>query len=164
MAVTALESPADRLAVAETVARLAAAQDARDWDGLRALLAAHVRFDLSRHLGLPAAESSAEDFVARARSVASGFTATHHLTSNLVVDLHPGTGEATCHAHVLAYHHLADAPDPDDAICVMRGTWTLDLRKTGTRWLVEQFTVVRTAPLEGNADLYTRTATGGRRD
>jgi hypothetical protein len=153
-------SPTDRLAIAETVTRLAAVQDARDWAGLRPILAERVSLDLSRHLGVPPGKISAEDFVERARVVADGFTATHHVTSNLVIDL--DDDRATCRAHVLAYHHLADAPDPRDAVCVMRGTWELHVRKTGGRWLIEQLTVVRTAPLEGNADLYTRTATGAR--
>ncbi|QMU69644.1 nuclear transport factor 2 family protein [Streptacidiphilus sp. P02-A3a] len=159
---TSIGSLADRLAVGEVVARLAAAQDACDWAGLRLLLADRVGLDLSRHLGVPAGEISAEDFVDRARSVAGGFTATHHLTANLVVDLEADADRASCRAHVLAHHHLRDAPDPHDAVCVMHGTWDLLLRRTGTRWLVEELTVARTAPLEGNADLYTRTATGGR--
>jgi hypothetical protein len=159
---TGIESLADRLAVGEVVARLAAAQDACDWAGLRLLLADHVSLDLSRHLGVPAGEISAEDFVERARGVATGFTATHHLTANLVVDLDADAERASCRAHVLAYHHLRDAPDPHDAVCVMRGSWDLRLHRTGTRWLVEQLTVTRTAPLEGNTDLYTRAATGGR--
>ncbi|MHA6762246.1 nuclear transport factor 2 family protein [Streptacidiphilus sp. PAMC 29251] len=167
---TSTEPHADRLAVAEAVSRLAAAQDACDWAGLRSLLAERVHLDLSRHLGVPAGEISAEDFVAHARGVADGFTATHHLTANLIIDLDldldgaadADADQASCRAHVLAYHHLAAAPDPRDAVCVMRGTWELRLRRTSTRWLIERLTVVRTAPLEGNADLYTRTAVGAR--
>lgn len=158
---TSIESLADRLAIAEVVARLATAQDARDWTRLRTLLADHVRFDLSEHLGLPAGEVSAEDFVQQARGVADGFTATHHIAANLVIEL-DADDRASCGAHVLAYHHLADAPDPRDATCVMRGTWRVGLRKAGERWVIEQLTVVRTAPLEGNADLYMQTATGAR--
>ncbi|MFJ4918842.1 nuclear transport factor 2 family protein [Streptomyces sp. NPDC088725] len=157
---TTLESLSDQLAIAEAVARLATTQDAHDWAGLRALLTERVHLDLSRHLDVPAVEVSADDFTSRARAVAEGFTVTHHLTSNLVIDL-AGT-QATCSAHVLAYHYLADRPAAGTQICVMRGTWDLRMRKTGTRWLIERIAVTRTAPLEGNAHLYTHAATAKR--
>jgi hypothetical protein len=157
---TALDTVVDRLAIAETVARLAASQDTHDWAGLRAVLDDRVHFDLSAHLGVPAGELGAEEFVDHARGVAGGFTATHHSTSNLVI-VGLDVGKASCRAHVVAYHHLAAAPDPDDAICVMRGIWELSLRKDDSaNWVIERFVVTRTAPLEGNADLFVRTATG----
>jgi hypothetical protein len=156
---TALDTVVDRLAIAETVARLAASQDTHDWAGLRSVLDDRVHFDLSAHLGVPAGELDAEEFVDHARGVAGGFTATHHSTSNFVI-VGLDAGKATCRAHVVAYHHLAAAPDPDDAVCIMRGIWELSLRKDGANWVIERFIVTRTAPLEGNADLFIRTATG----
>ncbi|MFI9645534.1 nuclear transport factor 2 family protein [Streptomyces sp. NPDC052040] len=165
------ESVVDRLAIAETVHRLASSQDAGDWAGLRALLADRVQLDLSRHLGIAARELSAEEFTEQARTVGSGFTATRHTPSNLVIDLdgegpgeEPGEGargreRAYCHAHIVAFHHLADGSGAHH--CVMRGTWELTLCKTGGRWLIERFTVVRTAPLEGDPHLYARAAAAG---
>ena len=154
-----IDSPVDRLAIAEVVARLAAAQDAGDWAGLRAVVGERIHLDLSGHLGVPAVELSAEEFVGNARRVADGFTVTHHSTSNLIV-LGLGDDQASCRAHIVAYHHLIGASDPDDAVCVMRGIWELNLRKSGADWLIERFTVTRTAPLEGNADLFIRNFTG----
>jgi SnoaL-like domain len=155
---TSTDSADDRIAVAEVVARLAAAQDACDWDGLRDIVSERVHLDLSRHLDVPAVELSADEFAGNARRAADGFTVTHHSTSNIIIAL--DGDQASCHAHIVAYHLLAAATDPNDAVCVMRGTWQLGLRKNGADWLIEQFTVIRTAPLEGNADLFIRNFTG----
>ena len=152
------DSSNDRLAVTEVVARLAAAQDACDWVGLRDVVGERVHLDLSRHLDVPAVELSADQFVENARRAADGFTVTHHSTSNFIIGLDGDL--ASCRAHVVAYHHLAYASDPDDAVCVMRGIWEISLRKNGADWLIEQFTIIRTAPLEGNADLFIRNFTG----
>jgi hypothetical protein len=157
---TSTDSALDRLAIAEVVARLAAAQDACDWIGLRDVVSERVHLDLSRHLGAPAAELSAEDFVENARRAADGFTVTHHSTSNLIIAL--DGDQASCRAHIVAYHLLARASDPADAACVMRGIWECGLRKNGADWRIEQFTIIRTAPLEGNAELFMENFTGAR--
>ncbi|MBY8888935.1 nuclear transport factor 2 family protein [Streptomyces sp. PTM05] len=158
---TSIAEPADRLAIADAIARLAATQDARDWAGLRGVLADHVRLDLSAHLGTSPVELSAEAFVEKARAVANTFTSTHHMTANLVIEL--SVDQAACRCHVVAYHHFAQAPEPCEAACIMRGTWDVRLHRVGEAWLIAELTVARTVPLEGNADFYPRTATSALR-
>ncbi|HEX6345600.1 nuclear transport factor 2 family protein [Umezawaea sp.] len=139
----------DRVAVADVVARLAHAQDDRDWAALRELFADRVRLDLSGQSGAAPVDLTAGELVAEARSVLEGFDCVHHAPSVPLVEV---DGErATCRVHVVAYHHV-----PTDGVdfCTMRGRWELGLRRDRDRWLVHRWAVVRTAPWEGSPDVY----------
>lgn len=139
-----------RLDVAEVVARVANAQDDRDWTAFRALFADRVHVDLSRHLGGPPVDLTADELTTGSRAALGGFTSTQHALNNVVVDL---AGDiARCRAGVTAHHHLATESGPEYVL--MQGRWELALRRTAGRWLVETMVVVRTAPLEGRPDLY----------
>ncbi|WP_445519474.1 nuclear transport factor 2 family protein [Streptomyces sp. NEAU-174] len=58
---------------------------------------------------------------------------------------------ARCRAHMVAYHHV---PTPGVDYLTMRGYWQLDLVSTNEKWVIRRWTIVRTAPWEGNPDLY----------
>ncbi|GAA2832445.1 nuclear transport factor 2 family protein [Crossiella cryophila] len=140
---------ADRVAVAETVARFAWSQDLKDWDDLRAILADTVTMDVSEHLGAPPQELSADDFVAACRTALEGFQSTHHSTSNVIVEL--AGDHATCRSFMVAYHHV-----PTDEVdwLVVRAFWHVDLRRVDNEWRLRRIRVVRKAPFEGNPELY----------
>jgi hypothetical protein len=152
----ALPEPADRAAIADVVAGLAHAQDDQDWIALRRLFAEQVTLDLSTHYhGRPPTTVTAAALVELARTTLAGFDCTHHAATDLLVRQ---TGdEATCRAHVVAYHHVPADPGVVDH-CTMRGRWELKLRKLDGRWLIEHWTVVRTAPWEGSPDAYALAA------
>ncbi|MCS7477895.1 nuclear transport factor 2 family protein [Umezawaea endophytica] len=139
----------DRLAVMDVVARLAHAQDDRDWDALRELFADEVRLDLSGQSGAAPVDLTADGLVDKARSVLEGFDALHHAASLPLVEV--DGDRATCRVHVVAYHHV-----PTDGVdfCTMRGRWELGLTRGSGRWLVHRWAVVRTAPWEGSPDVY----------
>jgi hypothetical protein len=150
--VSALEDLIERAAIADVVAGLATAQDDRNWGALRDLFADEVTLDLSKHyFGRPPTTMAVTDLVELARTSLTGFDCTHHASSNLVVRR---SGEdAECRAHMVAYHHVpAEAGVVD--FCTMRGHWELQLRKTQQRWLISQWSVIRTAPWEGCPDVY----------
>ncbi|GAA0934935.1 nuclear transport factor 2 family protein [Pseudonocardia zijingensis] len=150
------EALADRTAVADVVAGLAHAQDDQDWAALRRLFVDEVVLDLStHHFGRPATTMAAADLVDLARATLAGFDCTHHATSNLVV--HLSGDEAECRTHVLAYHHVPAEPGVVDH-CTMRGYWRLGLRRTGGRWLITRWAVLRTGPWEGSPDVYALAA------
>jgi SnoaL-like protein len=140
---------AERVAIADLVASLAHAQDDRDWTTFRGLFADPMKLDLSGQSGHPPEWLTAGELTAKAQAALDGFACTHHASSNLLVDLVGNT--ADCRAHMVAYHQL-----PTDGIdyCVMRGYWKLGLFKVNGRWFIRQWAVVRTAPWEGDPDVY----------
>jgi hypothetical protein len=153
---TALPELSDRAAIADVVAGLAHAQDDRDWIALRRLFAEQVTLDLSTHYhGRPPTTVTAADLVELARTTLAGFDCTHHAATDLVV--RQAGDEATCRAHVVAYHHVPADPGVVDH-CTMRGRWDLKLRKLDGQWLIGHWTVVRTAPWEGSPDVYALAA------
>lgn len=149
-------APLDHMRIAGVVAALAHAQDQKDWQRFRKLFTDRVTLGQSGHTGAPAEEMTADELTAKARTVLEGFACTHHASSNLLVDA-TDTG-ANCRAHMVAYHHL---PARGVDFCVMRGYWHLDLARTEERWLVRRWEIVRTAPWEGDPDLY-RIASKGK--
>jgi len=139
----------DRAAIADLVAGLAQAQDDKDWNGFPKLFAEHVTLDISRRSGEPAELLTADEMTAKARAVLDGFACTHHATSNLLIEASGDT--ATCRAHVVAYHQV---PTTGVDFCVMRGYWGIGLAKIQGRWAINRWTIVRTAPWEGDPDVY----------
>ncbi|MFF3485469.1 nuclear transport factor 2 family protein [Streptomyces sp. NPDC002701] len=149
---TAPQDLVDRAAVADVVAGLAHAQDDRDWTALRRLFADEVRLDLSTHYhGRPPTTVPAAELVELARRTLEGFDCTHHAATDLLVQL--SGDEAECRAHMVAYHHVPGAPGVTDH-CTMRGLWRLGLSRSGGRWLIRSWAVVRTAPWEGSPGVY----------
>lgn len=149
-------SPLDHLRITGVVAALAHTQDRKDWAQFRNLFAGRVTLDQSGRSGAPAEDLTAEELTALARTVLEGFACTHHASSNVLIDV-TGT-DATCRAHMVAYHHL---PVPGVNFCIMRGYWQLELTAASGRWLIRRWDVVRTAPWDGNPDLY-RIASKGK--
>ncbi|MDS0134604.1 MULTISPECIES: nuclear transport factor 2 family protein [unclassified Amycolatopsis] len=153
---SALQDLLDRAAIADVVAGLAHAQDDRDWAILRRLFADEVTLDLSTHYhGRPPTTVTADALVELARATLEGFDSTHHTATDLVVQ--SSGDDATCRAHVVAYHHVPAEPGVVDH-CTMRGRWELELRKLGGRWLIHHWTVLRTAPWDGSPDVYALAA------
>jgi 3-phenylpropionate/cinnamic acid dioxygenase small subunit len=147
----------DRLEISDVVASLAHAQDDKDWERFRELFADRVVLDASSHLGSEPVELTADELTALAQGVIDGFPFTHHLTSNLLIEVQGD--RASCRNHTWAYHYF-----PTDGIdyCLMRGAWELSLRRESGRWLIEKWAVVRAVPLEGDEGLYERAADAAR--
>jgi hypothetical protein len=139
----------DHLRITEVVTNLAHAQDFKDWKRFRSLFADHVTLDLTGRSGEPVEELTADEMTAMGRAIIDGFACTHHASSNLLVEISGTT--ASCRAHMVAYHHV---PTPGVDYLTMRGYWYLDLVNTDDKWLIRRWTIVRTAPWEGNHDLY----------
>jgi hypothetical protein len=139
----------DRAEITDLVAGLAHAQDDKDWPGLGKLFAGRVTLDLSRRSGESAEHLTADQLTAKARAVLEGFDCTHHATSNVLIATSGDT--ATCRAHVVAYHQV---PTTGVDFCIMRGYWEMGLVRERTGWAISTWTIVRTAPWEGDPDVY----------
>ena len=142
-------TPLDRAAITDVVAGLAHAQDDKDWTRFRQLFSDPVTLDQSAKSGEPPATMTADELTDKARSVLGGFPVTHHASSNPLIDVDGDA--ATCRTHMVAYHHF-----PTDGVdfCTMRGYWQLELVRSGDGWAIRRWAVVRTAPWEGDPDLY----------
>jgi SnoaL-like protein len=156
---TPMTAPRDRAEIADLFARLAHAQDDKDWAGFRELFAERVRLDLSGQSGAAAEHLTAGELTATARSVLDGFACTHHATSNLLIETAGAT--AIGRAHVVAYHQV---PTTGVDYCVMRGYWRIGLVRERGRWAVADWAIVRTAPWEGDPDVYRVAALRVRAD
>lgn len=146
--------------IATVVAELAHAQDSRDWEKMRNLFAETVHLDFSTVFGGQPLDTSANEVSEMARSALEGFAATHHATSNLLIECHGDT--ALCRAHVVSYHHLPTDPGIAD-FCTMRGYWELELRRIESRWRIRRWTIARTTPWEGYPGLYGLASARSRR-
>jgi hypothetical protein len=142
-------TPLDHMRITDVVANLAHAQDAKDWARFRELFADRMSLDLTGRSGEPVEELTADEMTAKARSIIDGFACTHHASSNLLIEVSGAT--ARCRAHRVASHHV---PTPGVDHLTMRGYWHLDLVNADDKWVIRRWTIVRTAPWEGNPDLY----------
>jgi hypothetical protein len=145
----------DRDKITDVVTTLAYACDQKDWETFRKLFTDDVRYDASRHRGGPAVDLTRDELTALASGVLSGFDATHHALTNVLVTM--GKDEARCRTYVVAYHHVATEPGVVD-FCTMRGRCDFRLRFVGNDWLITSWTVERTAPLEGSEKVYDHAA------
>jgi SnoaL-like domain len=141
----------NRAAITDVVTNLAHAQDDKDWETMRQLFAHQVHLDMSRQSDGPILDVTPEQLADLARATLDGFDCTQHFTANL--EMHLDGARARCRVHVIAYHQLLTQPGVTD-FCTMRGYWHLVLRKTGERWLIEQWAIERAAPWEGDPSVY----------
>jgi len=151
-------TPLDWLGIVDVVAGLAHAQDDKDWTRFRQLFADPVTLDQSAQSGAPPVTMTADELTDKARLVLDGFPSTHHASSNPLIEVDGDV--ATCRTHMVAYHHF---PTAGVDFCTMRGYWELELTRTGDGWTIRRWAVVRTAPWEGDPDLYRLASQGGHR-
>jgi hypothetical protein len=127
----------DKLTVAETVYRYATGVDTRDWVLYRSIFADQVDIDFSSYNGRPAARTTADDWVARARRLFSGLAATQHSMTNPTVTLNGD--RATCVMYMRAEHVLTQ--DDPDAWFTIGGYYTDQLVRAGEGWLLTGVTL-----------------------
>ena len=79
-----LQELSDRAEISDIVARLGYTQDDKDFDGLAALFADRIGFDMPAAGGDPATDITRDELASLARTVLSGFTATQHRACNVL--------------------------------------------------------------------------------
>ena len=151
MATAATQTLLDRLNIADTFSAMAHAEDGRDWKRLRSLVTDPVHFDMSEHLGTPAQEISADDFVKTFQSALTGFESTHHAISNIVATVDGDIAHAR--ASVVAYHYLPTEQGVAD-YCTVRGFMEAELQRAEDRWVFSKISIIRASPPEGYPGLY----------
>jgi 3-phenylpropionate/cinnamic acid dioxygenase small subunit len=139
----------DRAALEDLVARLAYAQDDRDYSAFGALFTDVVLLDM---FGVPSSEVAADDLTAKAASTLGAWAYTQHSTCNVLVEL--GGDRAAVRANGTTYLHAPTEPGVAD-YCLTREYLNLGCVRTDDGWLIDRVTIVRDAPAQGYYGLYT---------
>ena len=138
----------DKLDITETVIRIANHADAREWEHLRDCFLNEVEVDYTSLAGGEPSTVEADDLIASWRGTLSGFDATHHQVTNILVTLNGDRAHANAYVH--ADHYLEGVTGGDHWLVL--GTYDYRLVRTDDGWRVRatKLTVKR---LEGNNDL-----------
>ncbi len=96
----------DRAHITDHVLKYATGIDRHQWDLYRSIFADTVLFDFSSWSGQPAAEMSADDWVAGVRATLEPFDATQHVLTNFAIEIEGD--DATCTCYMAAHHHLVE--------------------------------------------------------
>lgn len=143
-----LQTLIDQQTVTETVVRVANYADAREWDLLRVCFTDEVEVDYTSLAGGEPSTVKADDLIAGWRGTLSGFDATQHQVTNILVTLEGD--EARVNAYIHADHYLEGAPDGDHWLVL--GTYDYRLVRTDDGWRVRA-TKLNLKRLEGNNEL-----------
>jgi hypothetical protein len=131
----------DRMAVADTVTRMAWCLDRRDWDGLAGLFTERVYTDYTSLWGGTPQEATVDELLSTDRQgswrrTMDGLDATQHLVTNILVEL--GGDEAGASANVVGHHRLANPHG--DLLWTVGGTYAFRLVRAGG-WRIRAITM-----------------------
>ena len=146
-----LQELSDRAEIGDIVARLGYTQDDKDFDGLAALFADRIGFDMPAAGGDPATDITRDELASLAGTVLSGFTATQHRACNVLTTVDGDI--AHCRAMVDAWHTVPTDPGIAD-FYTARNNWLLRLERVDGRWLITKWTIVTAAPSDGYQGVY----------
>ena len=127
-----LQEVADRLAVQDTVTRMAVLADRRDWQALTGIFADRVRVDYTALTGGAPSSVAGADLVTAWAGALGGYQATQHLVADHLVELDGDTAVAT--ATFQATHYL---PNPHGGpLWTLGGTYRWELVRTQDGWKI----------------------------
>lgn len=128
---------ADRLAVQDTVTRMAVLADRRDWQALTGIFADQVRVDYTALTGGEPGSIAGADLVAGWAGALGGYRATQHLVANHLVEVDGDTAVAT--ATFQATHYL---PSPHGGpLWTLAGTYRWVLVRDQDHWKISSVTM-----------------------
>ena len=143
-----ITSTANQIAILQLINQFGTAVDLRDWSTFADLFADSVEFDYSS-IGDVATTLTPEEIVKNARQNFGGFKATQHLITNHAIALLDR--QATCHAHVRAYHVLPN--DRGESTLEIGGYYEAKLIQIDSTWKIKswKFSVLWS---DGNQELF----------
>ncbi|MEO0992142.1 MAG: nuclear transport factor 2 family protein, partial [Pseudomonadota bacterium] len=113
---------------------IAAGADRHDWPRVRAAFADRVRVDYTSLWGGEANEMDADALIAQWSGFLPGFEATHHMVTNQTVTELDGD-TALAEADFTATHRI------EEALWVLGGRYSYEMRREGDRWVVRSLTM-----------------------
>ena len=135
----------ERQGVVDTVVKYATGIDLHQWDLYRTVFTDVCNYDFSSWNGSPAADISADAWVANVRGVNGNFDATQHISSNQVVTFENGTpssGRATCVSYMHAQHYFKPETMAgfghagETNFCTLGGYYTNQLVRMDDMWKI----------------------------
>lgn len=150
-----LSELADKQALNELICRQALSIDKGDWTTYRSCLAdGEVLFDFTDHtdkvvgkrIGV---ERSADEWVAKVKSVMPGFDGSQHLITNILHILDADRSQSEC--FVLADHFLNNSTG--DRSITMAGIYTFGCVRTSAGWKINHW-VLKILWYRGNPGIY----------
>ena len=137
--VTALESKMNALleekSAIEMVNRLFVSTDNRDWDAVKDVFAAEVRFDMTSMVGGEPVTMTPADIVAAWDKGLKPLKAIHHQTGNYFINVEQNTADAFCYG--IASHYLPNKTNRNTRTFV--GSYNFHLVKNGANWQIDEF-------------------------
>jgi hypothetical protein len=132
-----LQEVADRLAVQDTVTRMAVHADRRDWHAFTGIFAGQVSVDYTALIGGAPSSVAGADLVAGWASALGGYQATQHLVANQLVEVDGDAATAT--ATFQATHYL---PNPHGGpLWTLGGTYRWELVRDQDGWKISAITM-----------------------
>lgn len=132
---SSIASANDRIEIIELINQFGMFIDLREWESFGNLFADSVEFDYSS-IGEVAGSLKPQDIVNNARNDLGGFQATQHMITNHHIKF-ANNNDATCQAHVRAFHYLPGEPGKD--ILEMGGYYTAGLIRTDSTWKIKRW-------------------------
>ena len=140
----------ERLDVASIAGALAVRVDAKDWDGLLALFAPHVRVDYTSLFGGDAAVTEREALIAQWRGLLPGFTSTTHIIGVPAILIAGET--ASVSASVVAWHFVREPELAGNDLWLVGGCYEMSMQRIDGSWRITALTLARTWQ-QGNLEL-----------
>jgi len=135
--------------IIETVTRLFAGADERDWDKIKNTFAENVELDYSSMTGNPTSIVPAEGIITAWRGFLPGFDKTHHQLADFYV-MQNGS------AALVHYYGKADHFIGDD-LWIVEGTYDTELIETHGKWVITKHKL-NLIKQDGNMDLPVQAA------
>lgn len=132
---SSIASANDRIEIIELINQFGMFIDLHEWESFGNLFADSVEFDYSS-IGEVAGSLKPQNIVNNARNDLGGFQATQHMITNHHIKF-ANNNDATCQAHVRAFHYLPGEPGKD--ILEMGGYYTSGLIRTDSTWKIKRW-------------------------
>jgi hypothetical protein len=124
----------DRVEIEELLFRFMASFDRKDWDTMRASLAATIDCDYSSFRGTPRATITAEEYIEQRKTALSSLKTQHNL-SNLSIAATESKAEVQCNYAILRFH--ADFDGSREKFFHSYGSYRFGVARTAAGWRIE---------------------------
>jgi 3-phenylpropionate/cinnamic acid dioxygenase small subunit len=137
MCARCLFSAEDRGEIEELLFRFMASLDRKDWDTMRASLAATIDCDYSSFRGTPRATITGEEYIEQRKTALTSLKTQHNL-SNLSISATEPNAEVQCNYAILRFH--ADFDGSREKFFHSYGTYRFGVARTADGWRIASIT------------------------